>query len=98
MASGRCKELGIWGRFKSRGCPGDRKFDEVACGCWKPQHQEPMVLRAVTFEASDKAPWCNGAERVDQESSVSEHLSWDCDGLKTTGPSFGGHNINPQIL
>ena len=42
-----------------------------------------MVLRAMAFKALHKASWYSGIDKKDQESLVSEHLSWDCNGLKT---------------
>ena len=48
------------------------------------------------FEAVDKTPWYSGIEKRDQDSLISEHLNWDYEGLKTHGPSFRGHHLNPQ--
>lgn len=48
-----------------------------------------MVLRAIAFKALDKAAPYSGIEKMDEEILVSEHLSLDCAGLKTSSLPFG---------
>ena len=57
-----------------------------------------MVLRAIAFKTLHKASQYCGMEKMDQESMVSEHLRWDCNGLKTRSSSLLEFHTNLQGL
>lgn len=51
---------------------------------------ENYDIEAVAFKALHTASWYCGMEKTDQESLVSEHVRWDCNGLKLGALHFWG--------